>query len=1182
MKTVVRVGVPLLMLFLVLPVRGFGSALRQESLAYNVQESSLLSMPANLQVKRVPIAEALKTLRQRAKVDITFSPSLLPRQKLITCECQGSTVEGALLQILADTGFDFFEMPLQIVIRPPQPSPSRPALARNVMPTPRFAAMLPDLRPSITQFVPRRADVAGVVFDAESREPLRGVRVFVPGTDLEALTDAQGQFRITGVEGTTVTLQVQLIGYTSATVTVSVGDEDVEIALETTAIQLDEVVVTALGVDRAGRALGYSVARADREQMTINRTPNFMNALQGKMAGVTVTPMGTGPQGSSKVRIRGQSSIGANNSPLIVVNGVPIDNTTFGVSGDISERGSNRNSDSGDGLAGINPDDIEEMTVLKGAAAAALYGARAKDGVIMITTRNRAAQPGIQVEFNSNFTMESPLDYRDYQMEYGQGERGERPTDPFPDDGVWSFGERFEPGMTNVLFDGVEVPYEPQPNQLNEFYREGFNATNTVTFSQSGENGGFNLSLSNLSSQAILPGSDYKRNTVNLGFTQRIANRLTVSGNINYSNELRDNPPNIAEQDHSTPVIIYTLANSMPTSLLKEKAFTEEGDEVIWSRFNNRTNPYFSLSRFENNDRDRVYGNITGRFDLTDWMFVQARIGQDYWSRDQEYNLPSGAQVLPPAPEGFANGQYIQDQMTLREVNADVLLSGNRTYGEYSFDMGVGGNVMRRSQERSSVLAQDFYTRGSYNISNGRILDPDFALSERQVNSVYGTAEVSYRNLVFVTGTLRNDWFSTLAPEHRSILYPSVATSFVFTEALSLPDWLSFGKVRAAYAEVGSDTDVPPYADNLFYSINSNLFNDLALASISGNTVPNPDLKPMRLSEWEVGLEATLFENVTFDVGYYNRLSKDQILAQQISNASGYTTQRVNVGETRNAGVEMFLDFSPIRRERFGWNTTLNASYNTSKVLDLGTEIDEDGNEVPVEQISVGNANFHGQLRQVRGQPMNQLFGWGWLRDEETGRQVFNDDGIPMRSEEQLMFGSSLPKWVGGITNRFDYRGVSLSFLIDFQLGHKLISGTHTNAVRHGLDKSTLPGREEGCVVGEGVTQDGAENTTCADIQIFYEAIRTHQTSEQSVFNAGWWQLRQISLGYDFTPHLPTGLGISGLRVNAVANNVGVLKKWVPHIHPEQNGIISDARMGLESTGMPVTRGLGLNVNVVF
>lgn len=1016
--------------------------------------------------------------------------------------------------------------------------------------------------------------ISGLITD-EAGDPLIGVNIVVKGTVIGTASDFNGEYSI-DVPDDATTLIFSYTGHT--TVEEVIGDRTtINVTMAPDVAQLGEVVVTALGIEREKKTLGYATSKVGSDEVTVNRSPRFMDALQGKVAGVNITTMGSGPQGSSKIRIRGVSSFGGNNSPLIVVNGVPIDNTNFGVQGDVVGPGSNRRSDSGDGLSSINPDDIVSMNILKGAAASALYGARAKDGVIMITTKNRASGTGIQVEYNANYTNDTPLDFTDYQYEYGQGEGGVRPNAPGPTSGVWSFGEKV--GGTQILFDGITVPYTPQPNKVRDYYRNGSSLANTLTISTGGENGGLSLSLSNMNSKAILPGSNYDRRTVNFGFTQKTG-KLLVSGNINYSNEFRKNPPNIAEQDFS-PVVIYTIASTMPLDLLREYAFDENGDEVYWSRFTNRTNPYFALSRFENNQRDRVYGNLTARYNITDWLYIQGRVGQDYFIRDVEYNLPTGSTRQSSAPPGFVNGQYVQDIRRFREINADFLIGADRTFGDIGISVNAGGNQMYRRNDVNTELGENFFTRGLYTIGNASKVTPNYSIAERQVNSLYASMELSYRGLLYLNATARNDWFSTLSPENRSILYPSVTGSFIFTEAFgNMPSWLRFGKLRLAYAEVGSDTDVAPYANNLFYGINAQQFPNSSgvlqpVGSISGSVVPNANLRPMRVKEKEIGLELTLFKNLQVELSYYDKLSTDQILTAQISDASTFQTQLINVGESVNRGLEMLVSGSLLRRENFEWFGSVNATYNTSEVLSLGDDVDGTF-------ITVGTAEFHGELRQVVGEPMAQLYGWGYLRDDQ-GRQVFDaNNGRPLRSTEQLSFGSALPTWWGGITNGINYKGLSFSFLIDFKLGHKMISGTHTNAYRHGLDKATLVGRDVGYVVGEGVNPNGEINTAQSAIQPFYETIRTFRMSEQSVFNAGSWQLRQISLGYDLGKLIPENRYISGARLSVVASNVAVLKKWVPHIHPDQNGIISDNLVGLEATGLPVTRNIGFNLNVKF
>ncbi|MEJ7735817.1 MAG: SusC/RagA family TonB-linked outer membrane protein [Chitinophagaceae bacterium] len=1027
--------------------------------------------------------------------------------------------------------------------------------------------------------VPLAIEIKGRVVN-DKGEPLADVSVLLKGSSSGTTTGRAGQFTLVAPDANGV-LVFSYIGYASREVAIN-GRTNLSVTLSEEATAMQQVVVTALGIKKEAKSLGYSTATVAPEQVTVNRTTNFMNALQGKMAGVNITTLGSGPAGTSKIRIRGQSSFGGNNSPLIVVNGVPIDNTNFGARGDVSARGSNRTSDGGDGLSSIDPDNIESMTVLKGAAASALYGSRAKDGVIMITTKTRGKGTGIGVEFNTNFTEETPLDYTDYQYEYGQGENGVRPKTPNPTSGQWSFGEKIVPGMTQVLFDGVEVPYEAQRNQIGKYYRKGNSLTNTITLSSGGEFGGFNISLSNMVSQAILPGSNYNRKNVDVGFTQTMAKKLTVSGNISYSNERRKNPPNIAEQDYS-PVVLFSMANTMPMDLLKQYATDKNGDEFLWSRFTNRTNPYFALTRFDNIIRDRVFGNLTARYEITNWLYVQGRLGQDYYTRSQDYNLPTGSQRQAAPPPGFVNGEYVQDIRRFREINADVLLGAKHTLGKFGVDVNLGGNQMKRKLDRNNVLVNDFYTRGKYTLGNGRQLSSIYEISERQVNSVYAAAELSYMGFIYVNGTVRNDWFSTLSPENRSILYPSVTTSFVFSEALrgSIPEWISFGKIRAAYAEVGSDTDVPPYSNTLFYAINPALFPNSSgvaqpIGGINASTIPNPDLRPMRVTEKEVGLELKLFNNkLGLEFSYYDKLSADQILQAQTSDASGYLTQLINVGESRNKGLEMMANFTPVETKNFSWNASINASYNESKVLSLGSSISDS-------MITVGTGDFTGELRQVVGKPIGQLFGYGYLRDQE-GRQVFDaGNGRPLRTVNQIAFGSAVPVWTGGITNTVNYKGLNLSFLIDFKLGNKMISGTNHNAWRHGLHKATLVGRAENFVIGNGVNLNKQVNAVKSGVQAYYETVRGQNIAEEFVYNAGLWQLRQITLGYDFTNYVKGVKFIKGLRVNAVANNIAVLKKWVPNIHPEQFGFPSDNLVGLEATGLPITRSIGFNVNVKF
>lgn len=1029
--------------------------------------------------------------------------------------------------------------------------------------------------------------ISGIITDATTGEALIGVTVYIPNTNTGVISDANGKYSL-NAPGLNTSIIFSFVGYVKATI-VYTGQTNVDVKLVPDVEALDEVVVTALGIKKSSKSLGYATANINSDQLTVNRTPNLMNSLSGKMAGVSISGLGTGPAGTSKIRIRGQSSISGQNNPLIVVNGVPIDNTNFGTNpgnaasdNSIGVRGGGNTSDGGDGLSSINPDDIESMSVLKGAAASALYGSRAKDGVIMITTKTKGTHKGIGITYNMNYTSDAPIDYTDYQYVYGQGEYGVRPTTKDPTSGQWSFGEKFQPGMTQVLFNNLTVPYEPQRGIINQFFRNGQNMTNTISLSTSGDKGGMNLSLANMTSDGIVPNNSYKRNTINIGFSYNLSEKLSFQGNMNYSTEYNENPPNIANQDNSIPTAIYAMANSMPLDVLKANAHDALGNEYVYSRFKNRTNPYFTLSdQFQKIRRDRMFGNISMKYDVAKWLFVQGRIGQDFWSRDQEYNnFPTGQASLAPAPAGFVNGVFTQESRRFREINADFLVSATKEFGDFGVNVTAGGNQMKRRSDLNSVQVTDFIVRGLYTVQNGRSKDPLYDLSERAVNSLYGSTEVSYKNFLYLNGTVRNDWFSTLSPANRSIMYPSVSASYIFSETFGTkPKWLTFGKVRAAFAEVGSDTDVPPYSNLLFYGVNSNLAANPGgalqpVGGASGSTVPNPNLRPMRTSETELGLELKLFDNrLGLDLSVYRKITTDQIVQAQISDASGFVDTRINSGKSQNQGIEMMVNIIPVRTSDFQWDFTFAGAYNITKVLSLLT--DKAG-----ERITVGTHVFNGELRQIVGEEMGQIAGFGYKRDA-NGNQIFGTNGIALRTADLINFGSALPKWTGGFTNSFNYKGVMFSFLIDFKLGNKMLSGTNFNAYRHGLHKATLQGRDGG-MVGKGVDANGNVNAAVANVQDYWSVVRSLALVEPVVYNGGYWKLRQVTLGYDFSKFLPSSFMIKGLTLNLTANNVLMIKKWVDNIDPESFGYSSDNLIGMESPGLPTTRSLGFNFNVKF
>jgi TonB-linked SusC/RagA family outer membrane protein len=1040
-----------------------------------------------------------------------------------------------------------------------------------------------------------------------------GVNVVVKGTTNGTATNADGAYSVS-VPSTGSTLVFSFVGYGIQEVSVE-GKTTVNITMVPDIESLDEIVVTALGIERSAKSLGYSTSTVNSEQLTINRTTNPMNALQGKIAGVNISGMATGPGGTSKIRIRGQSSIGGQNNPLIVVNGVPIDNTNFGTNqgnlgsdGAVASRGGGASTDGGDGLQSFNPDDIESIQVLKGATAAALYGSRAKDGVIMITTKSKGASRGIGISYNMNYTTERVLDFTDYQYEYGQGESGGGTAvpgaAPNPDSGQWSFGRRIQPGMTQVVFDNVTIPYEAQRGILNDFYRTGQNLTNSVAISANSEKGGLNFSFSNLASQGVTPNNEFKRKTINLGFQYDLTPKLNFRGNINYSNEYNKNPPVVSDQDNSIPTSLYAMANTMPLSALDAYKYNAEGGESRYSRFTNRTNPYWVLEQVKQNiRRDRIFGNFSLKYDLTKWLSVQGRAGQDYWTRDSDYiNLPTGKAsisqgsiistvntlvdvggVATYVPVRYYNGLFTQESRRFRETNYDFLITAAKDFNDIGVNVNFGGNQMRRRMDLNSVQVTDFVVKNLYTVQNGRAKDPLYELTESGVNSLYSMAEANYKEMVYLNGTFRQDWFSTLSKDDRTIPYYSLSTSFIFSEAFAAPSWLTFGKFRAAWAQVGSDSDVGAYSNALYYGVNGQQFQGQAIGNF-GLTVPNAGLRPMSVAETELGVELKMFNNkVNLDVAVYRKLTTDQIINATISDASGFTGTQINSGQSENRGIELMLNLVPVSTDNFEWDFTFTGAYNKTKVLSLLTD-------TPGETVTVGQHVFNGWVYHIVGEEMGQIVGYGYQRKD--GQIVYGANGLPLRTAAPIPFGSALPKWTGGFTNTFTFKGVTASVLIDFKLGGKVLSGTNFNAYRHGLHKVTLVGREGGVldpqgndpgfVVGPGVNEAGEVNTVGAKAQDYYSVVRGSGLIEPVIYNAGYWKLRQISLGYDFTKFLPDAFPVKGVRLDIVANNVLMLKKWVPNVDPESFSYTSDNVVGLESPSVPTTRTLGFNLNVKF
>ncbi|QEC74826.1 SusC/RagA family TonB-linked outer membrane protein [Mucilaginibacter ginsenosidivorax] len=1006
--------------------------------------------------------------------------------------------------------------------------------------------------------------VTGKVID-EKGLPLVGVSVSEKGARNGVLTDVDGNYRIQ-VSANNAVLIFSYVGYSPKTEPLN-GRSTLNVTLEPRANALSEIIVTALGIKRESKKLGYAAENVRVGEITANRSTNFVNSLEGKVAGLDISPPASGPGGSTKIRLRGQSAFQGDNAPLIVLNGLPLSQSPS------STNSYTQSVDLGDNMQQINPDDIESMTILKGATAAALYGSRASNGAIIITTKNGNKNTGIGIEFTSNFTQNQALDFTDFQYEYGQGENNVRPKTQgqAQSSGAWSFGEKFDNAPT-YQFDGVQRPYAPEKNRISKFFRRANAWTNTIAFSGGNDKGSFRFSYSNQDAQGIVPNNDYHKKIFNLGLNYNFTPKLSAQIYINYDHENNNNPPVIGIQGTSVTNYMYRYSNSVSLDVLKAAAVDANGNEAPTSRFTTLTNPYWIMNKqFTRQPKDHLLGTASLRYQFFDWLYLQGRVNMEYSASFYEQNVPTGTLANAAAPVGLYNGSYNSNDNTYRALNADFLLGGGHKWGDFSLDATIGGNTFPSSSRGYTVTATNFYVRDFYTLGNGATTTSAYAISKSTVNSLYGTAEFGYKSYLFINVTGRNDWFSVLSPEHNHYFYPSVSGSFVFSEFLkNSPSWLSFGKIRATYANVGSANGIGPYSNSLTFALSQNTFNGFPLGSINNTTTPNQNIKPYSVKEKEIGLELRMFNSrVNLDVAAYDKHTTNQILSVAISNASGYTGTIVNLGELQNRGMEFLLELIPIKKENFTWRSAFNTAINSSKVLTLANGQN---------QLTLGAGEFFGSIVDQVGLPLNQIQGSTYRRD--ASGNIILSGGKPVASTSPRLFGSALPKATGGWVNTFSYKKFTLMAHIDYKTGGKILSSSNLNFLREGLSKESLVGRDGG-VKFNGVNADGTPNTTAVNAEDFYANYRSQGIIDPFVYKSDFIKLRNVSLSYDFSKMVKAKF-IKGLVLSAVCHNVLIIKKYTPNIDPEAISSSGDILTGYEQSSLPTTRTYGFNLNVKF
>ncbi|MBV8252921.1 MAG: SusC/RagA family TonB-linked outer membrane protein [Chitinophaga sp.] len=998
----------------------------------------------------------------------------------------------------------------------------------------------------------QQKEIHGIVKDAKGT-PLPGVTVVIKGSNKGTQADANGQFKLAAKAGDV--LVFRFVGYASQEITVGSSDE-VNVALVEGATGLNELVVTALGIKREEKSIGYAMTKVKGNEFTQAREINVANALVGKVAGVNSTAPATGPGGSSRVNIRGVASLNGMVQPLYVVNGVPYANLNMGNPGKYG------GADFGDGISSINPDDIEDMTVLKGGAAAALYGSRALGGVIIITTKSGKSRKGLGIEVNSNYTIDKVHDYRDFQTQYGQGTQGAKPTDATSAmaTGLQSWGAKLD-GSSTPIFNGTAAPYSNQSgSHFKDFYRTGSTITNTVAVSGGNDNTTFRISLGDLRNLGVYPGSYYKRNnaTVDLGF--KLSDKWSGGVNIAYTKE-RANRSNVSDAPANGNFAIMFLPNNVRAKALAPGWDPLTGFETEFNSNQFNTNPYFAAAKATNlTTKNRVTGNVSLKYQALDWLYIQGRLSNDNYT----FN---GQSIWPYGIAFKHSGKLLGDgTATFNELNAEALIGINKQISRnFHFGLTAGGNFMRQDRKDLTLVADGLAFNNVYNPGTASVITPNITQPNKEIHSVYGSAELSYKSTVFLNITDRNDWSSTLPKGSNSYNYPSVNVSYLLSETLKR-DWLSLAKIRAGISQVGGDTD--PFKTALYYST-------LAGASINGQAIgnlptdmPNANLKPLKGTEVEAGAQLGFFRNrLSVDFAWYKRTTNNDIVASTVSGASGYNTKLVNLGKVENKGIELLVSGSPIKTGTFSWTTTVNISHNKNTVLQLAAgqsdlQMDESRTE-------------RAYAKHVVGMPAFQVAAFDFLRDN-NGNLVLDAGGLPQAGPLKYM-GTAVAPTTGGWTNEFNYKRFGLSFLIDFKNGASIYSGTNATAYNLGLSKETLPGRETGIDV-KGVDGSGKAITAHVDAQTYYG--RLGSISALQVYNADFIKFRSLSLTYNF-PASAFNNKIAGLSLSLVGRNLFYITKHTPNIDPESfynNG----AGQGLEYATVPTTASYGLNLNVKF
>lgn len=1003
----------------------------------------------------------------------------------------------------------------------------------------------------ISSVILAQTEIKGKVVD-EFDMPITGANIIIKKNAKGTSTNFDGVFTLKAAINDE--LVVSFMGFKTRFIKVK-STKFLKIILKEDANQLAEVIITSLGIKKEKKALGYSATELKAADINIVKTNNIVNSLSGKVAGLQVTGASTGVASSSRVVIRGESSLNINsNEPLFILDGTPVNNNIFGVGGNATNQ-RDMPTDYGNGLSELNADDFESVTVLKGAAASALYGSRAANGVIVITTKKGKKNNGIGVEINSSTMASTALRLPELQTKFGGGWAGKYASD---------YGTNFGPDLNGKVIDQevslgeyVKKPFKNRYN-LKDFFKTGFSFQNSIALSKATDTGSFYLSYGNVHNTGIVPNTNLKGNNYRLNMSRTITDKWTVNVNANYINRKSDN---LTVSGYGSQGIMYNLLwNYINTDLKEHKNYWIEKDVKQRRLFSWGDNPWFIVNENINAfNKTRLLGNISSNYQLTDKLSLLTRIGLDE-SNDFRWSRRSIGSHRNP------NGMYREQKIKFSELNADALLSYSNNFADFTTKTSVGTNTFKQKITEGFMQGDGLAIPGMYTAQNINVSAVKrSSLYQKEINSVYAFTNIGFKKYLYLDFSVRNDWSSTLPSSNNSYFYPAASMSFLASKVFQMPNFIDFLKVRANIAKVGKDTD--PYRLKTAYNygtLNGTLTNSSQLL--------NANLKPETTVSTEFGIESYfLNKRISLDATYYSATSKNQILNMNVSGANGYNSIVQNAGEIKNNGFEIALGLKPIKTADFEWDITANFTKNKSEVVNLLDNLD-------TFIIAEGPDNITVEARP--GGQMGDIYGESFIRNK-AGEIIF-EKGLPLTGNRKKV-GNYNPDWMLGLGSSISYKGFNLSAQFDIRQGGEIYSYTNAVGRESGILALTESWRDG--VVGDGVMSDGnngyVKNTVKVPAEAWAYAI-PRNNAEANIFDASYVKLRQLSFGYSLNNKTASLLGLQSMSLSVVGSNL-FLWTDVPNIDPEAQALNGGSLLpGFEVTQLPSSKSYGFKLNMKF